>query len=155
MQLNALLSMFLVIATQTQNFTLEDLLGFKCDKGNQQACDELVQIAKQKKQIEFLDSRVESFSQTLENKQLMLDDKRPNLEAAYPLVMTDYFVGLHHTGKLESIVSESRLAECAGHYHNFWINKKLWWPNDAGKPDWESIYVFIVDHYFGFCLKTL
>ena len=142
------------ILAETKNRTLEDLLKYKCNNNNQDACEQLIQLQEQKKQAELLDKRVEEFSHTLESKQLMLDSKRPNLEAAYPLVMTDYFQGLHHIGKLESLVPESKLTECAGHYHNYWINKKLWWPNMDGKPDWEAIYVFIVDHYYGFCLKT-
>ena len=151
-----LLSGLLMVAVaEPTHVTLEDLLTFKCENGNTKACEEVKQIQKQKELTKVLDDRVAVFSEILENQNLMLDEKRPNLEAAYPLVMSDYFQGLHHAGKLESLVSEAKLAECAGHYHNHWINKKLWWPSNEGKPDWESIYVFIVDHYYGFCLKTL
>lgn len=149
-----LLLPFAVMA-ETKHHSLEDLLNYKCNNNNQNACEQLKQLQADKEQAALLDERVKKFSHTLEDKQLMLDTKRPNLEAAYPIVMEDYFQGLHHAGKLESLISATKLAECAGHYHNHWINKKLWWPNDEGKPDWESIYVFIVDHYYGFCLKTL
>ncbi len=150
-----ILFLSLDVLSEAKHHTLEDLLQYKCNNNNQTACEQLAQLQEEKEQAAFLDQRVKVFSHALEKKQLMLDSKRPNLEAAYPIVMEDYFQGLHHAGKLESLVPENKLAECAGHYHNYWINKKLWWPNDDGKPDWESIYVFIVDHYYGFCLKTL
>ncbi len=148
-------SFLLVAANPPQHLTYEDLLKYKCDNGNQTACSKLIQIEEDEEQANFLGERVAAFSVELENKHLMLDAKRPDLEAAYPLVRDDYFQGLQHAGELDALVPAPRLAQCAGHYHNYWINKKLWWPNNEGKPDWESIYVFIVDHYFGFCLKTL
>ena len=146
---------FSLMAAEPKQFTMEDLLRYKCDKGNLSACEELKVVTNQKQEVAMMDKRMVDFGAVLEQKQLMLDAKRPNLEAAYPLVMADYFAGLAEAGKPETLVATEELESCADHYHNFWINKKLWWPNNDGKPDWESIYVFIVDHYYGFCLKTL
>lgn len=146
-------SLLLIASNQPHNFTLEDLLKFKCDKGNEKACTELQQIQEDKEDARFLGERVAAFSGELEKRNLMLDEKRPDLAAAYPLVMKDYILGLNSAGKTEELVSQAQLQECARHYHNHWINKKLWWPNDDGKPNWEDIYVFIVDHYYGYCLR--
>ena len=147
--------LLIVAANQPHEHTLEDLLKFKCDKGNQQACQQLQEIDAGKEEAERLQQRVTVFSKVLAERNLMLDEKRPDLRAAYPLVMGDYINALHESGSDEVLVSTARLQQCATHYHEFWINKKLWWPNDDGKPDWEDIYVFIVDHYYGFCVKQI
>ncbi len=84
----------------------------------------------------------------------MLDEKTPNLEGAYPGVMQDHLESEIAAGE-DLTLDVVRLSGCANHYHNHWVNKKLWWPtDDEYKPDWASIYVFIVDHYYGFCLKS-
>ena len=94
------------------------------------------------------------FGERVTGKGLMLDKKTPNLEAAYTYAMHDHFKNESEGGETLTI-DKARLPGCAQHYHNHWVNKKLWWPTDEErKPDWASIYVFIVDHYYGFCLKT-
>ena len=113
------------------------------------------EIQGDRQEADRIQLRVAAFSKELEQKHLMLDEKRPDLKAAYPLVMEDYFLALHEAGSTETIVSQPHLQQCATHYHEYWINKKLWWPNEDGKPNWEDIYVFIVDHYYGFCVKQL
>jgi len=76
-----------------------------------------------------------------------------DLEAAYPLVMRDYQRMEASAGHAQLLL-EDYLPQCARHYHNHWINKRMWWPaREDGKPDWLSIYTFIVDHYYGFCVK--
>ena len=46
--------------------------------------------------------------------------------------------------------------QSAGNIGPRWINKKLWYPAlENGQPDWPSIYVFIVDHYYGYCLRSI
>ncbi|MCG8323980.1 MAG: hypothetical protein MI673_00565 [Thiotrichales bacterium] len=140
-------------ANQPHEHSFEDLLQYKCDKGNREACQRLQQIRNEKEEADRIQKRVAAFSAELESKQLMLDEKRPDLKAAYPLVMGDYIHAVRDSGSSEELVSLPRLQQCATHYHEHWINKKLWWPNDDGKPDWADIYVFIVDHYYGFCVK--
>lgn len=148
-------SLFLLAADQPHQYTLEDLLKFKCGKGNQEACQRLENIAHDREDAERLQQRVLVYGKELEQMNLMLDEKRPDLRAAYPLVMRDYFSALHESGSTEELVAQPKLQQCANHYHEYWLNKKLWWPNEDGKPDWEDIYVFIVDHYFGFCIKQM
>ena len=151
---SSLLFGIFLVAEAPKQFTMEDMLNFKCNNGNQSACSQLEQIQLEKKDAEFLQTKVDGFAEKLANMKLMLDEKRPDLEAAYPLVMYDYFQGLEELGKAETLIGGARMESCASHYHNHWINKKLWWPNDEGKPDWADIYVFIVDHYYGYCLKA-
>ncbi|MCI0590527.1 MAG: hypothetical protein L0Y67_02815, partial [Gammaproteobacteria bacterium] len=77
------------------------------------------------------------------------DDNVPNLEKAYPLVVRDYFnsdavLASHGNRRLNAEI----LTPCAQHFHNFWINPRRAWPtSESGEPDWELIYVLIVDHY--------
>jgi len=148
-------SLLILVGNQPHEHTLEDLLKYKCNYGNQEACQRLKDIEHDKEDAERLQQRVFDFGKELEQMDLMLDEKRPDLRAAYPLVMGDYFAALHESGSTEEILSPPKLQQCASHYHEYWLNKKLWWPNEDGQPDWEDIYVFIVDHYYGFCIKQM
>lgn len=149
-----LISLLFVAGAQPHEFSLQDLMQFKCDRGDQAACDEVEQIKEDREDTERLQDRVNVFGQQLQQRNLMLDDRRPDLESAYPLVMNDYFAALRESGEEPQIVSKPQLQQCAAHYHDHWINRKLWWPNEDGRPDWDDIYVFIVDHYYGFCLRA-
>lgn len=154
--LSSLLLSIAIAAQAPKQFTMEDMLQYQCEKkAKTSACEQLQQIQSQKQEAEYLQQKVDGFAEKLAAMNLMLDEKRPDLKATYPLVMHDYFMGLDELGKQEVAISGSQMESCASHYHNHWINKKLWWPNDDGKPDWADIYVFIVDHYYGFCVKTL
>lgn len=150
-----LLMLFSLVANQPHQHTYEDLLQFKCGKGNQEACEKLQVLQIEKQQAERIEQRVTAYAKELEAKNLMLDHRRPDLKSAYPLVMGDYFTSLNESGSEEVMVSQVKLQQCATHYHEYWLNKKLWWPNEDGKPDWADIYVFIIDHYYGFCVKQI
>lgn len=78
----------------------------------------------------------------------------PALRKAYPLIVRDYFAA-------ETISEENRrrwlqpelLPACAQHYSDTWLNERNWWPLDSrGEPDWQLIYVHVLDHYFGYCV---
>ncbi len=155
MQAQFLAGLLALAANAPHEYSYADLLNYKCSNGNEQACERLKQIEIDRQESERIARRVEAFGKQLEHKQLMLDDKRPDLKAAYPLVIDDYFAELLRSGSTESPVSTPHLQQCATHYHEYWINKKLWWPNEDGKPNWEDIYVFIIDHYYGFCVKQI
>ena len=154
--MNALLiSLLLTIAAaQPHAVSVEDFLVKECDKGVQKDCETLadlrVQLVKQKR----LQERAVLYGQRINGNGPMLDEKTPDLEGAYPGVMQDHLQSEIAAGE-DLTLDEVRLPGCANHYHNHWVNKKLWWPtDDEYKPDWPSIYVFIVDHYYGFCLKS-
>ena len=70
----------------------------------------------------------------------MLDDVHKN-----KIILPDFMKG--------KIINNEIITLCAEHYHDYWRNRKMWWPTDeAGKPDWSTIYYYIVDHYYGYCL---
>ena len=146
--------LFAVAAAQPHAVSVEDFLEKDCDKGVQQACEKLADLKKQLVKQERLQTRAVLFDERINGKGPMLDEKTPNLEAVYPDVMHDHIQNELEAGEVLTL-DEIRLPSCAQHYHNHWVNKKLWWPTDDDrKPDWASIYVFIVDHYYGFCLKS-
>ena len=153
--MSAIILLFsLMVVSQPQGLSIADFLETKCREGDQRACErfEILKAGLVKQQR--LANYARAFAANLDTQGLMLDEKKPNLAAVYPLVM-------HNFSKMESeageavMLSEDKLTGCAEHYHNHWLNRKLWWPAlDSGQPDWESIYTFVVDHYYGFCLKT-
>ena len=150
--LQILTSLFLLAAEAPHGVSMEDFFRKECDAGKQESCERLALLSEDLVKQKRLTQRSEDFWQDVDTQQLMLD-KKPNLQAAYPLVMHDYFKSEAAAGNNETL-NEALLPECARHYHNYWINKKLWWPaNDDGTPDWPSIYLYIVDHYYGYCLK--
>ena len=80
------------------------------------------------------------------------EDNKPILKNAYTDVLDDYFKSSTRNGK-GKIINNEIITLCAEHYHDYWRNRKMWWPTDeAGKPDWSTIYYYIVDHYYGYCL---
>jgi len=143
-----------IAAAQPHAVSIEEFLERECQKGVEKDCVQLadlkVQLVKQKR----LQERAVLYGQRINGNGPMLDEKTPNLEGAYPVVMQDHLESEIAAGE-DLTLDEVRLPGCANHYHNHWVNKKLWWPtDDEYKPDWASIYVFIVDHYYGFCLKS-
>lgn len=142
-------------AAPPQKVTMEDFFRRQCEAGNQRACERQAALAEDDHVRQLLDKRAEAFWLEVDTEMLMLDRKRPDLQAAYPLVMQDYIRAQQAYG-IDEKLDETRLPQCARHYHNHWINKKLWYPShDDGSPDWPSIYVFIVDHYYGYCLRPV
>jgi len=149
------ISLLLAVATlQPQAVSVEDFLESECNKGVQKDCEKRAELRKQLIKQERLQTRAVLYSERINGNGPMLDEKTPNLEGAYPDVMQDHLESEIAAGETLTL-DKVRLPGCANHYHNHWVNKKLWWPtDDARNPDWASIYVFIVDHYYGFCLKS-
>lgn len=150
-----LISLLLAVAgTQPHAVSLEEFLENECDRGVEKDCEKLVDLRLQLVKQKRLQERAVLYGQRIDGNGSMLDEKTPNLEEAYPDVMQDHLQSELAAGETLTL-DEVRISGCAIHYHNHWVNKKLWWPTDDDrKPDWVSIYVFIVDHYYGFCLKS-
>jgi hypothetical protein len=148
-----LISLLLLLASfEPHSVTMEEFFKHRCDEGDQSACEKLNNLKKSLIIQKRLDERSEKFWQDIDTS-LLIQDKKPILHDAYPLVMQDFFRTENEAGVDENLEVE-KLPECARHYHNHWINKKLWWPtNEDGTPDWPSIYIYIVDHYYGYCLR--
>lgn len=141
-----------VALDEPRNITMEEFFRRECDKGDQLACSKVDSLEKGLVIQKRLKDRSENFWHDIDTSLLMMG-KKPNLQDAYPLVMQDFIRTENEAGINETLDTE-KLPQCARHYHNYWINRKLWWPtNDDGTPDWPSIYIFIVDHYYGYCLK--
>lgn len=146
-------ALFLLAAEPPQSVSMEDFYQRECEAGKQQACEKLAALSGGLVQQKRLEQRSTGFWKEINTQELMLDKKKPNLQDAYPLVMRDFIKMEAATGSTEKL-DEDRLPQCAMHYHNHWVNKKLWWPTlEDGSPDWPAIYIYIVDHYYGFCLK--
>lgn len=144
--------LILVAAIEPHNVTMEEFFRSECENGDQVACEKLNNLSKDLVIQKRLKARSEIFWNDIDTSQLM-QDKKPNLQDAYPLVMQDFIRSQNEAGIKETLDTE-KLPQCARHYHNYWINRKLWWPtNEDGKPDWPSIYIYIVDHYYGYCLR--
>ena len=83
------------------------------------------------------------------------EENKPILKDAYLLVINDYFKKESEKG-IKRAVRNDMLELCAEHFHQHWRDRKLWWPtDDGGKPDWSTIYYYIVEHYYGYCLRSL
>ena len=145
--------LFLIAAEQPRAIAIGDLLEKECAAGNQSSCERLEEINESLVLQKRLKGYAAEFAKTVNEGDFMLDQKKPDLVAAYPVVMHDF--NQHETAAgVQETLDENRLPYCAEHYHNHWVNKKLWWPTgEDNKPDWASIYEFIVDHYYGFCLR--
>ena len=138
---------------EPQSVTMEDFLRRDCDAGNQQSCEKLVELSESLVYQKRLEQRSKEFWEEVNTQELMLDKKRPDLQDTYALVMHDFIKMEADMGSTEKL-EEDRLPQCARHYHNHWVNKKMWWPMlENGMPDWPSIYNYIVDHYYGYCLR--
>ena len=123
----------------------------KCGDGKQESC----QKAEAMLQGEYLAERIvelgDHFATTV-NRLQREEDNKPILKNAYIDVLDDYFKSSTRNGK-GKIINNEIITLCAEHYHDYWRNRKMWWPTDeVGKPDWSTIYYYIVDHYYGYCL---
>lgn len=109
-------------------------------------------IPLQTEDLEELDRAAEAFAER-EDVQALVENNRPQLAEAYPLVIRDYFSG---AGR-DELLPEPRpniVRECARHYEHIWLNRRFIWPTEGdGTPDWAIIYIQALDHYLGFCLR--
>ena len=126
----------------------------QCNKGIQKSC----QKAEAMLQGEYLADRIvklgDIFATTV-NRLQREEDNKPMLKKAYVDVLNDYFNSGTKEGK-ELVITNEVITLCGEHFHDYWRNRKMWWPTDEkGKPDWSTIYYYIVDHYYGYCLAIL
>lgn len=150
--LQTLITLFLLATEAPQGVSMEEFFRKECEAGKQESCERLAVLSQGLVKQERLEQRAEEFWKDINTRELMLENK-PDLAAAYPLVLHDYFKSENEAGE-NITLAEEMLPECGRHYHNHWINKKMWWPAlEDGTPDWPSIYNYIVDHYYGYCLK--
>jgi hypothetical protein len=153
MPMKILVITFLLIAEAPQGVSKEEYFRRQCDTGDQHACEKVAEIEEGLVYQQRLEKRSNEFWTEINTDELMLDRKTPDLQDVYPLVMRDFIAMEAENGSTEKL-DEERLPQCAAHYHNHWVNRKMWWPRlEDGTPDWPGIYYYIVDHYYGYCLR--
>ena len=138
-------------ANTPHNFTIIDFWQKKCDEGDSKACGKIESNKLAETKLAKLNQLADAFRDDINAEDFLLDNK-PNLGKAYPQVIKGYLQSVDdpQLGQGDRYAIEY----CAKHFHNYWLNKKFWWPTDAeDKPDWGTIYVYIVDHYHGVCLN--
>ena len=123
----------------------------KCGDGKQESCQKAEAMLQGEHLAERIIALGDHFATTV-NRLQREEDNKPILKNAYIDVLDDYFKSSTRNGK-GKIINNEIITLCAEHYHDYWRNRKRWWPTDeAGKPDWSTIYYYIVDHYYGYCL---
>jgi hypothetical protein len=155
MKIASLLVAFVLVAAagQTRDFTILDYYQRKCAEGDAAACKRFEESKTAVAKLEVLEQHAVDFGAQVKREELE-ENNKPRLDLAYPLVIHDYFSAPENRGAPEAAPDAATLSDCGDHYHNFWVNRKLWWPtDDQGRPNWTDIYFYIIDHYYGVCLK--
>ncbi|MGH6636392.1 MAG: hypothetical protein ACRED0_09775 [Gammaproteobacteria bacterium] len=127
-----------------------------CADGNMEICVQLGGSSGSPEPSSRLDARAVAFQQRAASLKLNDSENTPDLVKAYPVVVRDFFSAKTISAQERGVFYRPEaLPECAQHYHETWIYDRGWWPvGKNGKPDWRLIYPHILDHYFGYCVKT-
>ncbi len=142
-----------VVLNEPHQFSALDLWGRECREGDQEACERFENAQAGAGKLARLDGLAQRYGTRADRAELE-DAGRPRLNIAYKQVMQDFIGAEHAAGVMELNYDEETINYCADHFHNYWINRKLWWPTDEnGDPSWTDIYYYIVDHYHGICLR--
>ncbi len=142
------------VLAEPRHFSMLDFWQQKCDAGDTRACVRLQGSRADVDKLARLDQRAEEYGRRIDQDAMLGSDGKPKLAAAYRQVIREFIVAEHALGNDELSYDEMTVAYCADHYHHYWTNQKLWWPTDEnGKPDWIGIYFYVIDHYYGVCLR--
>ena len=147
------LSSILVVtaANEPHSFTIIDFWRGKCEEGDLAACARLETNKRDEKKLAKLNSLASKFETNIVPEDFLLG-KKPNLAKAYPIVIEGYLDAFEEQQNEKP--AKFAIDYCAQHFHKYWLNQKYWWPTNINdEPDWGTIYVYIVDHYHGLCLK--
>jgi len=143
----------LIVAAQPHRFSMLDFWEKKCKAGNVASCERLESSKAGVEKLARLDTLARKYGDNVKREALEKQGK-PLLNIAYRQVMDDFIKSENEVGNNEIHYDESAINYCADHFHNYWVNKKLWWPTDVnGNPGWTDIYYYIIDHYYGICLR--
>ncbi len=125
----------------------------KCNEGNTDSCERAAAMLEGEQHADRIVELGDMFAENVD-RSVMEEENKPMLKEAYFDVLDDYFAAEADKG-LKKAVTGDMLNLCAEHYHDHWRNRKMWWPtNDTGEPDWSTIYYYIVEHYYGYCLRS-
>ncbi len=152
------LLLMVVLAVETAAPRQVDLIDFwemKCTEGDSVACERAAASRPGVERLDQLDDSAAKFAAQV-NRAELEDGRRPRLDLAYRQVIQEYLIQNPALTAAGDARNAEMISYCAEHYHNYWVYRKLWWPtDDAKRPDWRQIYVFIIDHYHGVCLRRL
>ncbi len=125
----------------------------KCSAGNTDSCKRVAEMLVGERHAERIVELGDHYAVNV-NRSVMEEDNKPILRKAYLDMLDDYFKAEAEHG-VKWVVANEVLNLCAEHYHDHWRNRKMWWPtDDEGEPDWSTIYYYVVDHYYGYCLRS-
>ncbi len=123
----------------------------ECNKGIEESCKKAEAMLQGERLGERIVELGDHFAGTVDRLKRE-ENNKPILKNAYVDVLDDYFKSSTKEGGQQTSHNETYTL-CAEHFHDYWRNRKMWWPtNEDGKPDWSTIYYYIVDHYYGYCL---
>ena len=126
----------------------------KCSEGNTDNCERATAMLEGERHANRIVELGDQFAARVD-RYAFEEENKPLLSNAYIHALKDYFKAEAANG-IKRAVADDMVKLCAEHFHYYWINRKLWWPtSDEGKPDWSTIYYYIVDHYYGYCLRSL
>lgn len=126
----------------------------KCSEGVEDNCQRAADMLKGEQHANRIDELGDRYESQIDRSK-MEEENKPLLKDAYLEVMDDYFKAEAENG-VKPLVADEVIYLCAEHYNDHWRNRKMWWPTeDNGQPDWSSIYFYIVEHYYGYCLRSV
>jgi hypothetical protein len=124
-----------------------------CDEGNEESCKRAAAMLEGEQHADHIVELGDKFAVTVDRSNRE-EENKPLLKQAYLDVLDDYF-NMESESGVKRLVGRDIINLCAEHYHNHWRNRKMIWPtNEAGQPDWSSIYFYVVEHYYGYCLRS-
>ncbi|MEM6999077.1 MAG: hypothetical protein AAF419_04495 [Pseudomonadota bacterium] len=133
--------------------TIREFQERKCAEGNQKSCERAADLLEGEQHAERIVKLGDDYAVVVD-RSILEEENKPKLKNAYSEVLADYFSKEAENG-VKQLVAGYTLNICAEHYHNHWRNRKMWWPTkDSGEPDWSTIYYYIVEHYYGYCLRA-
>lgn len=142
-----------VISFSVSAESLREFHERKCSEGVEESCERAADMLKGEQHANRIDVLGDQYEQQIDRSK-MEEENKPLLKDAYIQVMEDYFNAEAENG-VKPLVADDVIDLCAQHYNDHWRNRKMWWPTeDDGQPDWSSIYFYIVEHYYGYCLRT-
>lgn len=125
----------------------------KCEQGNVESCGRAADMLEGERHAQRIVELGDHFAKEVD-RSVMEEGNKPLLKDAYTKVLDDYFKAEADNG-IKPLVTKEVINLCAEHYNDHWRNRKMWWPTDVdGKPDWSTIYYYIVEHYYGYCLRS-
>lgn len=126
-----------------------------CSDGDMLMCQQLGTVARDPTTtLTPLERLAEAFAQRAVGLTLTGADGEPDLERTYAIVVEDYFAAPAMKPDARArYFRVQALGDCAEHYNDTWKIERHWWPTDAsGAVDWRTLYLHMLDHYFGHCI---